>query len=87
MVHQWCAAAFIPSRRRQHRRGRAGQLRVLGLHDSIDCAQPLRIDDGFQGELGMDDVTAREVEAGGRACRTPQSMRLGPSAVMITLPR
>ena len=64
----------------------AGQPRVLGLHGRIDCARPLRIGDAFRGEFAKENVTACKVEAGGRAGRTPQSMSLGPSAVMITLP-
>lgn len=73
--------------RRRERRGRhTGQPRVLVLHGRIDCARPLRIGDAFRGELAKEKVTAREVEAGGSAGRTPQSMSLGPPAVMITLP-
>ena len=57
-------------RRRQRRGGHAGQPRVLGLHGRIDCARPLRIGDGFRGELAKDYVTASKLEAGGRTRRT-----------------
>jgi hypothetical protein len=47
---------------------------------------PFRIGDVFRSELGKEEVTASKVKARGCAGRSPQSMSLGPSAVMITLP-
>jgi len=63
-------------RRRQHRRGHAGQPRVLGLRRRIDGAAPLRIVGDFRGELGQKNVAARKVEGGRRADRTAQSTSL-----------
>ena len=74
-------------RRRQRRRGHAGQPRVLGLHGRIDGARPLRIVDDFRGELGQRTMwQTRQIEGGGRADRSAPVDDLGPSAVMITLP-
>ena len=74
-------------RRRQRRGGHAGQPRVLGLHGRIDRARPLRIVDVFRDEFGKENVA--DAQGRGRRARGPrraQSMSLGPSAVMITLP-
>ena len=40
----------------------------------------------FRGELGQDDVKLPKIEAAGARIEQVQSISLGPSAVMITLP-
>ena len=44
----------------QHRRGHAGQPRVLGLRRRIDGAAPLRIVGDFRGELGQKNVVSTQ---------------------------
>ena len=57
-------------RRRQRRRGHAGQPRILGLQGRIDAAWPLRIVGVFGGDFGQEKVADREVEGAMRADRT-----------------
>jgi hypothetical protein len=57
-------------RRRQRRKGHAGQPRILGLQSRIDGAWPLWIVGVFGGDFGQEKVADRGVEGAMRADRT-----------------